>query len=44
MRLLVSRYTNAVFDKYINARIEGAVVNKGLGQEEDDDEEDDEEQ
>ena len=43
-RFVYASYTNAVFDKYINARIEGAVVNKGLGQEEDDDEEDDEEQ
>jgi len=31
-------FTNAVFDKYINVKIEGAQVNRGLYVEEDDDE------
>lgn len=44
-RFIYASYTNAVFDKYINSRIDGAPVNRGLSQEEDDedDEEDDEE-
>lgn len=36
-RFIYASYTNAVFDKFINARIDGAPVNRGLGQEEDDD-------
>lgn len=36
-RFIYASYTNAVFDKFINSRIEGAVVNRGLSQEEDDD-------
>lgn len=41
-RFITASYTNAVFDKYINSRIEGATVNKGLKEKEDDDAEDDE--
>ncbi len=36
-RFCYASYSNGVFDKYINARIEGAAVNRGLSQEEDDD-------
>ena len=43
-RFIYASYTNAVFDKYINARIEGAAVNRGLSQEEDDEDEDEDEQ
>jgi len=39
-RFICASYTNAVFDKYINSRIEGAQVNRGLSQEEEDDDED----
>ena len=44
-RFIYASYTNAVFDRYINSRIDGAAVNRGLSQEDDDeeDEEDDEE-
>lgn len=43
-RFVTASYTNGVFDKYINSRIEGAKVNQGLHedygvQEEEDDEE-----
>ena len=41
-RFVTASYTNAVFDKYINARIEGAVVNRGLYVPDDDDDEGDE--
>ena len=42
-RFVTASYTNAVFDKFINSRIEGAVVNRGLAKETEDDwdEEDD---
>ena len=41
-RFITASYTNAVFDKYLNPRIEGAKVNQGLRKEEDDgDDEDD---
>ena len=43
-RFVFASYTNAVFDKFINTRIEGAAVNRGLSQEEDEDDEDDDEQ
>ena len=43
-RFITASYTNAVFDKYINSHIEGAVVNRGLSQETDDDGEDEEDQ
>ena len=41
-RFISASYTNMVFDKYINARIEGAQVNKGLREEDDDADEGDE--
>ncbi len=42
-RFVTASYTNAVFDRFINPRIEGAQVNRGLREteDEDDDEEDD---
>ena len=43
-RFIYASYANAVFDKFINARIEGAQVNRGLSQEEDDEEGEDEEE
>ena len=43
-RFVTASYTNAQFDKYINARIEGAQVNRGLAEEDEDDYEDEEEQ
>ena len=39
-RFVTASYTNAVFDRYINPRIEGAKVNQGLRKPEDDDDED----
>ena len=44
-RFVTASYTNAVFDKFLNPRIEGAKVNQGLRQDsdEDDEEEEDEE-
>ena len=39
-RFISASFTNAVFDKYINSKIEGAQVDRGLHQEDDD--EDDE--
>ena len=43
-RFVTASYTNAVFDRYINPRVEGAKVNQGLREpeDEDDDEEDEE--
>ena len=38
-RFVIASYTNAVFDKYVNSRMEGVQVNRGLAAEEDDDEE-----
>jgi uncharacterized membrane protein YesL len=38
-RFIYASYTNAVFDRFINSRIDGAKVNQGLSQEEDEDEE-----
>ncbi len=43
-RFITASYTNAVFDKYINSQIEGAVVNRGLNTEVEDDDFDDEEE
>lgn len=43
-RFITASYTNGVFDKYINSRIEGAVVNRGLRTTDDDDDDDDEEE
>lgn len=44
-RFVTASYTNAVFDRFLNSRIEGAKVNQGLRQhsDEDEDEEEDEE-
>ncbi|MCE5343138.1 MAG: YesL family protein [Eubacteriales bacterium] len=39
-RFVAASYTNAVFDKYINVKIEGAQLNRGLYVETDEDEED----
>ena len=36
-RFVDASFTNAVFDKYINSRIEGVEINRGLAKEEDDD-------
>ena len=41
-RFVTASYTNAVFDKFINSRMEGVKINKGLRDPEDDDDEDDE--
>ena len=43
-RFVTASYTNGVFDRFINSRIEGAVVNRGLNTDPDDDEEEDEEE
>ena len=43
-RFITSSYTNAVFDRFINPRIEGAKVNQGLYKDEEDDEEQPEQQ
>ena len=43
-RFITASYTNAVFDKFINPRIEGAKVNQGLYQQEDDEEDENEEE
>ena len=42
-RFVTASYTNAVFDRYINPRIEGAKVNQGLYKDEDGDEDESEE-
>ncbi len=39
-RFVTASYTNAQFDKFINSRIEGAQVNRGLAEEEEDLEDD----
>ena len=41
-RFITASYTNAVFDRFINPRIEGAKVNQGLHMSEDDDDGEDE--
>lgn len=41
-RFIVASFTNAVFDKYINSRLEGVEVDRGLAREEDMDAEGDE--
>lgn len=41
-RFITASYTNAVFDRFINSRIEGAKVNQGLRQDDDDEDEEDE--
>ena len=43
-RFVTASYTNAQFDKFINNRIEGAQVNRGLAEEDDEDYEDEEEE
>ena len=40
-RFITASYTNAVFDRFINSRIEGAKVNQGLREKDDDDDEED---
>ncbi len=42
-RFITASYTNAVFDRYINSRIEGAQVNRGLRSEDDEDEDEEDE-
>lgn len=42
-RFVTASYTNAVFDRFLNPRIEGAKVNQGLRQPTEEDEEDPEE-
>lgn len=42
-RFVTASYTNAVFDRYINSRIEGAKVNQGLREKDEFDEYEDEE-
>ncbi len=37
-RFITAHYTNAVFDRFINSRIEGAKVNRGLRERDEDDE------
>ena len=41
-RFITASYTNAVFDRFINPRIEGAKVNQGLREKEEYDDEEDE--
>lgn len=43
-RFVTASYTNAQFDKFINSRIEGAQVNRGLSQEDDEDWDEEEEE
>ena len=43
-RFVTASYTNAQFDKFINSRIEGAQVNRGLAEEDDEDYGDEEEE
>lgn len=43
-RFVTASYVNGVFDKYINSRIEGAVVDRGLNTEPEDDEDDEDEE
>lgn len=43
-RFITASYTNAVFDRFINSRIDGAQVNRGLAKVDDDDDDDDEEE
>lgn len=41
-RFITASYTNAVFDRFINSRIEGAKVNQGLREKEEDEADEDE--
>ncbi len=43
-RFVTASYTNGQFDKYINSRIEGAQVNRGLSEEDDEDYEEEEDE
>ena len=43
-RFVTASYTNAVFDRFINPRIEGAKTNQGLRPKEEFDDEDDEDE
>jgi len=43
-RFIYASYTNGVFDKYINSRIEGVEINRGLAKEEEDDDDDEDEE
>lgn len=43
-RFIYASYTNGVFDKYINSRMEGVEVNRGLASDLDDDDEEDEQE
>ena len=43
-RFVTASFTNAQFDKYINNRIEGAQVNRGLAEEDDEDWDEEEEE
>ena len=40
-RFVTASYTNGVFDKYINSKIEGVQVNRGLANDDDDDDDED---
>lgn len=42
-RFVCASYSNSVFDRYINSKIEGAVVNRGLYTEDNDDEDEENE-
>ena len=44
VRFIHASFANGVFDKYINSKLEGVQVNRGLAAEEDDDEEEEEEE
>ena len=43
-RFVTASYTNAVFDRFLNSRIEGAKVNQGLRQDSDEDDDEEEEE
>ncbi len=43
-RFVTASYTNAQFDKFINSRIEGAQVNRGLAEDDDEDYDEEEEE
>jgi len=43
-RFVTASYTNAQFDKFINSRIEGAQINRGLAEEDDEDYDEEEEE
>ena len=42
-RFVFASYTNGVFDRFINAHMEGVTINRGLADPDEDDEEDEEE-